>query len=60
VASRIYDLRCRIVHTKDDAEIELLLPFSTDLAHIKYDIDLVEFLARKVLIASGKPINLKV
>ncbi|HEY8690200.1 MAG TPA: hypothetical protein VIM07_13275 [Chitinophagaceae bacterium] len=59
VASRIYDLRCRIVHTKDDAETELLLPFSPELAHIKYDIDLVEFVARKVLIASGKPINLK-
>jgi hypothetical protein len=60
VASRIYDLRCRIVHTKDDADIQLLLPFSQDLIHIKYDIELIEFVARKVLIASGKPINLKI
>jgi hypothetical protein len=36
----------------------LLLPYSTDLAYIKYDIDLVEFLARKVLIASGKPLKI--
>lgn len=59
VANRIYDLRCRIVHTKDDSEIELLLPFSQELAHIKFDIDLAEFLARKVLIASCKPLDPK-
>lgn len=58
VASRIYDLRCRIVHTKEDAETELLLPFSQELALIKFDIDLIEFIARKVLIASGKQIEL--
>jgi hypothetical protein len=59
VANRIYDLKCRIVHTKDDSDMELLLPYSTDLSYIKYDIDLVEFLARKVLIASGKPLHIK-
>jgi hypothetical protein len=52
VANRIYDLRCRIVHTKDENDSELLLPFSTDLAYLKYDIDLIEFIARKVLISS--------
>ncbi|MDB4999975.1 MAG: hypothetical protein JWR76_1052 [Mucilaginibacter sp.] len=59
VANRIYDLRSRVVHTKDDADMELLLPYSTDLAYIKYDIDLIEFLAKKVLIASGKPLHIK-
>lgn len=54
VASRIYDLRCRIVHTKDENDSELLLPFSTDLAYMKHDIDLIEFIARKVLIASSR------
>lgn len=58
VASRIYDLRCRIVHTKEEADIELLLPYSTDLALIKFDIDVIEFIARKVLIAGCKPIEL--
>ncbi len=60
VANRIYDLRCRIVHTKDNADTELLFPFSLDIAHLKYDIDLVEFIARKVLIASCKPLDIKV
>ncbi|MFT4017912.1 MAG: hypothetical protein QM668_13185 [Agriterribacter sp.] len=60
VANRIYDLRCRIVHTKEDVESDLLFPFSLEVAYIKFDIDLVEFIARKVLIASGKPLNLKI
>jgi len=59
VSSRIYDLRCRIVHTKDDIETELLFPFSLEIANIKFDIDLVEFIARKVLIASCKPLDIK-
>ena len=59
VASRIYDLRCRIVHTKEDNESELLLPFSQELALIKFDIDLIEFIARKVLIASGKQLEIR-
>jgi hypothetical protein len=59
VASRIYDLKCRIVHTNEDSDVELLFPYSTDLTYIKYDIDLIEYLARKVLIAGGKPLNTK-
>jgi hypothetical protein len=58
IANRIYELRCRIVHTKEDSDTELLLPFSPDLALIKFDIDLIEFVARKVLIASCKPLEL--
>jgi|GEM_PF-625660 len=59
IASRIYELRCRIVHTKEEAESEILLPYSQDLALIKYDIDLIEFVARKVLIAGCKPLEIK-
>lgn len=59
VANRIYELRCRIVHTKEEADSELLLPYSPDLALIKYDIDLIEFVARKVLIAGCKPLDIK-
>jgi len=57
IANRIYELRCRIVHTKEESETEILLPFSPDLTLIKYDIDLVEFIARKVLIAGCKPLE---
>lgn len=59
VASRIYDLRCRIVHTKEENDSELLLPFSPDLAYLKQDIDLIEFVAKKVLIAGCKSLELK-
>lgn len=54
VANRIYEIRCRIVHTKDEAQYELLLPFSPDIVNLKYDLELIEFLARKVLIASSR------
>jgi len=58
IANRIYELRCRIVHTKEESDTEILLPFSPDLTLIKYDIDLLEFVARKVLIAGCKPLEL--
>lgn len=58
IANRIYDLRCRIVHTKDENDSELILPFSTDLAYMKHDIDLVEFIVRKVLIASCRTLEI--
>lgn len=59
VANRISELRCRIVHTKDESDSELLLPYSPELTLIKNDIDLVEFIARKVLIAGCKPLEIK-
>lgn len=60
IANRVYELRCRIVHTKEESETEILLPFSPDLTLIKFDIDLVEFIARKVLIAGCKPLELTI
>ncbi|WP_343303063.1 hypothetical protein AAHN97_16030 [Chitinophaga niabensis] len=57
IANRIYDLRCRIVHTKEEAEVELLLPFSPDVTLIRYDLDLLEFIARKALIANCKELK---
>lgn len=59
VANRIYEIRCRIVHTKDELEQELLLPFSQEASQLRYDIDLVEFVARRILIASGRPLKMK-
>lgn len=58
VSNRIYEIRCRIVHTKDEDDMDLILPFSTDLVHLKYDIELIEFLAKKVLIATSRPLLL--
>lgn len=60
VASRIYELRCRIVHTKDENEYELILPFSPELAYLKYDLLLIEYIAKLVLVASGRPLQLDV
>lgn len=53
VAERIYDIRCKIVHTKgddSDGEIELLLPFSKEAEKLDEDIELVKFVAQKIII----------
>ncbi|MDP8899978.1 MAG: hypothetical protein M3N33_02285 [Actinomycetota bacterium] len=55
VAKRIYAIRNRIVHTKGSfEEREPLLPFDPETRHLRHDIELVEFLARKVLVASSR------
>lgn len=56
VADRLYDIRCKIVHTKSDTgegEIELLLPFSKEAEQLYFDIDLIQYLARQVLITAS-------
>ncbi len=61
VAKRIYDIRCKIVHTKSSAksgQSDLLLPFSKEAQYLGFDIELVRFIARKVLIASSRPFTL--
>jgi hypothetical protein len=58
VADRIYDIRCKIVHTKDDSkggDLEMILPFSAEADLILYDIDLVQFIAKSVLISASAP-----
>ncbi|MBN9082989.1 MAG: hypothetical protein J0I16_15900 [Rhizobiales bacterium] len=60
VADRIYDIRCKIVHTKNehaDGEFPMILPFSEDADYLLHDIDLVEFVARSVLVASSDELN---
>ena len=58
VAKRIYALRNRIVHTKSGGDYrEPLFPFDSETKYIHHDIALAEFLARKVLIASGRPLQ---
>lgn len=61
VADLIYDIRCKIVHTKGESsegEVELLLPFSKEAELLFYDIELMQYIARKVLIAAGAPLSL--
>lgn len=58
VAERIYEIRCKIVHTKTDAknsEFELLLPFSREAEQLAHDIELVQFVAQQVLISASIP-----
>lgn len=60
VADRIYDIRCRIVHTKseqDDGDFDLLLPYSKEAERLDHDIDLVRFAAQKVIIAASKHLS---
>jgi hypothetical protein len=57
VAKRIYDIRCQIVHSKSDNE-KLLNPYSEEIKYIECDLKLIEFIAKRVLITSSKPLNL--
>jgi hypothetical protein len=61
VSNRIYDLRCRIVHSKEDGggeSVDLLLPFSREVATIWPDIELLRFLAREALICGAREMSL--
>lgn len=58
VADRIYNIRCRIVHTKDGEQHgsgggAMILPFSEEADFLIFDIELAQFVARKVLIATS-------
>lgn len=56
VAERIYNIRCKIVHTKADGrdkDVELLLPFSKEADQLIFDIELVQYIAQQVLIAAS-------
>lgn len=63
VANRIYDIRCKIVHTKNDGnqkEIESLLPYSPGAGKLGNDIELVRHAARKVLIYTSIEFDIKI
>lgn len=58
VWQRFYNIRCRIVHTKGaESELDVLHPQSREVKYLTHDIELANFLAHKVLIASSKPIG---
>lgn len=61
VADRIYDIRCKIVHTKAggrEGEFDLLLPFSKEADLLFNDIELIQYIARQVLIAASSKLDL--
>jgi hypothetical protein len=55
VAYRIYDIRCRIVHTKADraSELRSILPLSPASRELGYDIELVRFVAEETILGAG-------
>ncbi len=59
-AERMYDIRCKVVHTKHleggEGE-EMILPFSKEADLLMDDVELIKFLARKVLIASSTSLS---
>jgi hypothetical protein len=57
-ALRIYEIRCRVVHAKDDENFELLLPYSKESMEMDLDIQLIEFLAQKAIIAGSRPLSI--
>jgi len=59
VSERIYQIRCRIVHSKaSEGDFDALLPYSNEIKKMNFDIELIEFISRKVLITSSRPIKL--
>jgi hypothetical protein len=60
VADRIYEIRCKIVHTKvggQDGNVELLLPFSKEAELLFFDIELLQYVAQQVLIATSSSLS---
>jgi hypothetical protein len=61
VSDRIYDIRCRIVHAKSEPQDQypdLILPFSPEASSLTFDIDLIQYLAQRVLINHAQPMRL--
>jgi hypothetical protein len=58
-AARVYEIRCKIVHTKEsDAEKSQILPFSREADQLGPDIALLELLARGSLVAASRELRL--
>lgn len=56
IADRLYAIRCKIVHTKGDGgngESDLMLPYSDEEHYLGPDVELMSFVARCCINASG-------
>ena len=61
LSERIYDIRCRIVHAKNelrDSNINSLLPFSEEVDLLLHDNNLIRYIAQRVLIASSSTLRI--
>lgn len=60
LVERVYNLRCRIVHTKEEGfDFKPLFPFSSEIGNMQYDIELLRFIAIRVISVSGEAIESK-
>ncbi|MEH2183621.1 hypothetical protein [Nostoc sp.] len=61
IAKRIYDVRCRIVHTKNENNFDnakSIYPFTKEANLLNCEIELIHYLAKRVLIASSSEFQL--
>jgi hypothetical protein len=61
LADRIYDIRCKIVHSKGaakDGKPDFILPFSKESDLLLYDISLIEYVAQRALVFGGVRISI--
>lgn len=60
LVARIYDIRCKIVHTKaSDEDDGVILPYSSAARLLRFDINLVEYILHAILVRESKPIHLR-
>ena len=58
LADRVYDIRCRIVHTKEDDRRGRIMPFTKEEVLLRrFDLPMIETLANKALIANSKKLS---
>ena len=60
LAERIYEIRCRIVHTKlsdEGKDVSPLLPYTKEERYLRNDIELIKLIACKVICSSGSQLS---
>lgn len=58
LADRIYDIRCKIVHTKEDDKRGRIMPFTKEaVLLLRFDLPLIGNLANKALISNSKNLS---
>lgn len=55
-STRLYRIRCRIVHTKEQPNEEVFVPFSAEAADLFHDVRLISFLAQRALTHYAAPL----
>jgi hypothetical protein len=60
LADRIYDIRCRIVHTKEDDKRGRIMPFTKEEVLLRqFDLPMIETVAGQVLIANSRKLSFR-